>query len=80
VVVVLCIAILLVGVFVWRRLAGAETSEPASAATETELLALCLGDRSQMERLIALETKKAPGISRAVALDRAVHSMRRDRR
>ena len=80
-VVVVCIAILLVCVLVWRRLADTpEASESASVDPETELLTLCLGDRSQMERLIALETKKSPGISRSVAMARAAYSIRRDKR
>jgi hypothetical protein len=79
--VVVCIAILLVGVLVWRRWAGApEASESDAADPETELLSLCLGDRSQMERLIALETKKSPGITRSVAMARAAYSIRRDKR
>jgi hypothetical protein len=77
--IVACIALLLVGVLVWRHLARAP-DEPELVDRETELLALCLGDRTQMERLIALETKRFPGILRAAAIDRAVHAMRRDTR
>ena len=49
------------------------------AGSEDELLQLCLGDKAQAERLIALESKAAPGISRSKAIARAVHSIRRGR-
>lgn len=57
---------------VWRR---RETS-----GTEDELLQLCLGDRQQAERLIALEAAKGKDISRAEAVRRAVRSLRRDKK
>ena len=42
------------------------------------LLHLCLGDRRQVKRLIALERSRSPGISRREAIDRAIESLRRD--
>jgi hypothetical protein len=58
----------------WRRVA-----HRPQAVSEDELLQLCLGDKSQAERLIALEGKTAPGISRSEAIARAVYSIRRGR-
>jgi hypothetical protein len=55
---------------------GRERQDPQGA--EEELLHLCLGDRKQAERLLALELKKAPGIKHAEALRRAISSLRRD--
>lgn len=45
---------------------------------EGKLLRLCLGDRKQAERLLALEMKKSPSINRSEAVRRAVRSLRRD--
>lgn len=74
--VALGIVALVVIVFLLRRAADA----PKPVSSERELLHLCGGDRSQMERLIALENRSAPGISRSVAVARAAYSIRRDKR
>jgi hypothetical protein len=42
------------------------------------LLHMCLGDKSQAKRLIALERSRSPGISRREATVRAIDSLRRD--
>jgi hypothetical protein len=42
------------------------------------LLRMCLGDRRQVKRLIALERSRSPGISRREAIARAIESLRRD--
>ena len=42
------------------------------------LLHLCLGDREQVKRLIALERSRQPGISRREAIVRAIESLQRD--
>jgi hypothetical protein len=57
--------------FLWRR---------RSVGAERELLQLCHGDKEQMNRLIALELRKAPSLSRCAAAKQAIHSLRRDRR
>jgi hypothetical protein len=61
--------------FMWR------TGRFGSAvALEKELRQLCHGDQALMERLIALETARRAGISRAQAVSRAVAAYRRDLR
>lgn len=45
---------------------------------EEQLLQLCLGNREQAERLVALEMRKMPGIKRREAISRAIRSLRRD--
>lgn len=52
------------------------SAEPASP--ESTLLRLCRGDASKVERLIALELKAAPSISRSAAIERATYRLRRD--
>jgi hypothetical protein len=61
--------------FVSRRDEGAQQD---SSEAEDELVQLCLGDRTQAERLLALERRKARGIDRGEAARRAVRSLRRD--
>jgi hypothetical protein len=74
--VMLGIAVIVVIVFLLLRSAH----PPEQVSSEEELLKLCHGDRSQMERLIAVESKNAPGIPRSVAIARATYSIRRDKR
>lgn len=45
---------------------------------EDELIRLCHGDKEKADRLIGLERKRAPSISRAEAARRASDSIRRD--
>lgn len=47
---------------------------------EDELILLCRGDRSQLERLIALEQKRHSGWSRERAAKAAIYSLKRDNR
>ncbi len=61
--------------------AGGSTSESAETLSpESDLLRLCHGNKSQMERLIELERKKSTDISRLIAIARAAHILRRDKR
>jgi len=81
----LAIAALVAIVLLLRRAANGSRSESASRSAEplsaeSDLLRLCHGNKSQMERLIELEHKKAPDISRSVAIARAAHILRRDKR
>jgi hypothetical protein len=46
--------------------------------SEDELIRLCFGNKQQAERLIELERKSAPEISRSEAAKRASRSIRRD--
>lgn len=52
---------------------NAETSD-----SEDELIRLCFGNEKRAERLIELERKNAPKISRSEAAKRACRSIRRD--
>ena len=56
-----------------RRDTSAEASD-----SEDELIHLCFGNEKQAERLIELERKNAPNISRSEAAKRASRSIRRD--
>jgi hypothetical protein len=47
---------------------------------EARLLELCRGDTGQLERLIAAERRRAPRIGRALAAQRALLALERDRR
>ena len=42
------------------------------------LIHLCLGDKRQVRRLVALEKRRSPGISRSEAEIRALESIQRD--
>lgn len=56
-----------------RRRRGSDGNSPMEV-----LLHMCLGDRRQVKRLIALERSRSPGISRREAIARAIESLRRD--
>jgi hypothetical protein len=73
--IVIGVAIIVV-VVLWFRRAG---DLPELDSSEGELLHLCGGDRSQMERLIALEHRNRPDTTRTVAAARAIHALRRDK-
>lgn len=47
---------------------------------EEQLRRICLGDDAQAERLIDGEMSRAPGVSRAEAVQRALERYRRDNR
>lgn len=49
-------------------------------SVEAQLLRICHGNEAQAERLIQGELTRAPGISRAEAVARAVERYRRDNR
>lgn len=60
--------------FIWRRRWLLRLSKDP----EEHLLALCLGDKALMERLIHFERQKFPGVSRTEAAERAIVSRRRE--
>ena len=70
----------IVGVVLYFMFCGDARGRADPDALEEELIQLCLGDRKQAERLIALEMKKAPGVARSEAARRALQSLRRDLR
>lgn len=55
-------------------------SSDVSRQAEIQLRRICLGDDSQVERLINGESTRSPGISRAEAASRAVQRYQRDNR
>jgi hypothetical protein len=59
--------------FVWHR-------QGFGSSAERNLLHLCLGDKQQMKRLIALERRKAPSLSRRAAVEQAIYAIQRDQR
>ena len=63
----------------YRRLRAPRRSN-APASSEADLLHLCRGDASRMERLIAFERTSNPAMSRSAAINRAVYRLRRDKR
>ena len=72
---IVLLGVVAVGVWLWLRRSGG-----ASRQADTQLRRICLGDDSQVERLISGEMARAPGISRAEAASRAVERYRRDNR
>jgi len=56
----------------WKSKGRSDVSE------KDQLLHLCLGDKRQMHRLVALEKRKAPGISTREAISRALAFALRD--
>jgi hypothetical protein len=73
-------AIIIPGVIVvaawwWLRYRKSRAGE-----AEAQLLRVCLGNDSQVERLINGEMTRSPGISRAEAASRAVRRYQRDNR
>lgn len=73
--VVIGVAIIVAVIFWFRRAADPPEPDPS----ELDLLHLCGGDRSQMERLIALEHKNRPDTTRSVAVAQAIRALRRDK-
>jgi hypothetical protein len=63
-----------VAIWLWWRQGG------RASGAEAQLRGICLGNAGQVERLIAGEMTRAPGISRAEAARRAVERYRRDNR
>jgi hypothetical protein len=70
------LGIVALGVWLWLRRKGGASSREG----ETRLRRICLGDDSQVDRLIKGEMARAPGISRAEAASRAVQRYQRDNR
>lgn len=50
------------------------------ASAEKKLLVACRGDEEQLERLVAYEISRRPGISRREAVRSAFERLRNDRR
>lgn len=70
--------IVLVLIVVLIQRSNRRTVSGLASSTELQLLRMCLGDREQVERLIAAELRQHPEISRSEAVRRAAHSLRRD--
>jgi hypothetical protein len=69
------LGVLAFGLLVWLR-----RGDGATRNAERQLRRICFGNDAQVERLIAFEMTRAPGISRAEAASRAVDRYRRDNR
>jgi len=75
---VIAVVLLSLGVYVLlRRASRAASHDPE---VEAKLLHLCLGDRSQANRLIAAEFERDPSMGRAEAVRRAYLLLCRDKR
>jgi hypothetical protein len=74
-VVILVIGVVIAAVWFWSRY-----RHSPSRSAEARLRGICFGNEGQVERLIASEMSRAPGISRAEAALRAVDRYRRDNR
>lgn len=72
---ILVLGVIAVGVWLWFRPWGG-----AARGEEAQLRRICFGDAAQAERLIEGEIARAPGISRAEAVARAVRRYQRDNR
>ncbi|HKE95994.1 MAG TPA: hypothetical protein VKB34_16925 [Povalibacter sp.] len=72
------LVLLAIGVLLYLALRGKAVPVPDDTAAEEELLRLCLGDREQVERLMALESRDAPQMPRSEAARRALTALRRD--
>jgi hypothetical protein len=57
---------------------GRKSKVPPGPSEREQLLYLCLGDKRQMRRLVALEKQKTPGISTREAISRALALVQRD--
>ena len=67
------LVLVVLGVWLWLRRGGGATRD-----AERQLQRICFGNDAQVERLIAFERTRTPGISRAEAASRAVDRYRRD--
>jgi hypothetical protein len=67
--------VIVVAAWWWLRYRKSRSGE-----AEAQLRRVCLGNDSQMERLINGEMTRSPGISRAEAATRAVRRYQRDNR
>ena len=83
----LWILLLAVAVFVFLGVAARSvrggsrwTSIRSSVSPEAQLLLLCRGDAERAERLIELEKRRAPRLSRERAVVRALERFRKDNR
>ena len=74
------IAIVILGVIVAGAWLWVRWRSDGKRGAESQLRRICLGDNAQVERLIANETARAPGISRDEAASRAVQRYQRDNR
>lgn len=65
---------------IWWWLKRRTFGGASESASEEALLRACHGDREQMDRLVMREADRAPGITRAQAIRRALEAYRRDNR
>jgi hypothetical protein len=72
------VILVLAGIWWWLKRRSAIPS-PTSTPEEI-LLRACRGNRESMDRLVAREADRAPGITRAEATRRALDEYRRDNR
>jgi hypothetical protein len=67
----LILLLIVIALFAWFLLRRPAPQRDDAHEIERRLLHLCLGDRKLCERLIEAERRRAPGIARAEAVDRA---------
>jgi hypothetical protein len=74
-------AVVIVASLIWifKSSGGTTSTGPKGANAEHELMNACGDDKGLAERLIKLEEKRSPEISRAEAVTRALNRYRRDR-
>ena len=77
--VALVIAAALIGFF-WLAARTLRDDTHAARGSEADLLVICQRDPARAERLIDLELRRAPEISRTEAIRRAIERHRRDNR
>ena len=73
--VVLVVLAVIIGAWFWFRHRGG-----SSRRAEAQLDRICLGNQDQVDRLISAEMTRAPGITRAEAIARAIERYQRDNR
>jgi len=73
---------ILIGALVGIGLVYLSSRKPGSdpRASTGKLMRLCRGDAERADRLIALEVRRSPGISRSAAVSRAIQALQRDSR
>ncbi len=65
-------------VFWFGHFMGRRSVVSRRTSRESTLLAVCVGDQAHMERLIALEQRRAPGATREEAIQLAIEWSQRD--
>ena len=67
----LILLLIVIALFAWFLLRRPAPQRDDAHEIERRLLHLCLGDRALCERLVEAEQRRAPGIARSEAIDRA---------